>query len=392
MLALSRKKNEALVINNNVEITVLEIKGEQVKLGISAPREVPVYRKEVYMQIQDANKEAGDVDGMEALKNLLGWICREEIACLQRRTPITAFFLVPGVLSEFWSFAQGGAARYGILPRSRIRGWRFPPAPPRGWGSNVFSLLTPSWTHRFPDPFRSRNIPKFPPDSWWSENHRSPGRPRCAAKALFRWDAWWCSDWSGLRGRLSASRSGCSRRRGSLPLAVKKHRFWYRDSRGNVRRETLTCAVFPRRPVSCRYTGGRSDSGTYPYRSRRFCRNRDRRLRSHGSPLRSGFRGSGYSRRLPSGPLSARPQIHGYGRIAPVCHTCIFPCTGNLRKPHPRRNGQNPPRSCRAQSSPSDLRWWQEADNRCRTDLWGRKIHIGPCRTKRPGYRNFSGH
>ena len=52
MLALSRKKNEALVINNNVEITVLEIKGEQVKLGISAPREVPVYRKEVYVQIQ----------------------------------------------------------------------------------------------------------------------------------------------------------------------------------------------------------------------------------------------------------------------------------------------------------------------------------------------------
>lgn len=71
MLALSRKKNEALVINNNVEITVLEIKGEQVKLGISAPREVPVYRKEVYVQIQNANKEAGDVDGMEALKNLL---------------------------------------------------------------------------------------------------------------------------------------------------------------------------------------------------------------------------------------------------------------------------------------------------------------------------------
>lgn len=72
MLALSRKKNEALVINNNVEVTVLEIKGEQVKLGISAPREVPVYRKEVYVQIQSANREAGDVDSMEALKNLLG--------------------------------------------------------------------------------------------------------------------------------------------------------------------------------------------------------------------------------------------------------------------------------------------------------------------------------
>ncbi len=72
MLALSRKKNEALIINNNVEISVLEIKGEQVKLGITAPKEIPVYRKEVYLQIQEANKEAVSMDGLEALKNLLG--------------------------------------------------------------------------------------------------------------------------------------------------------------------------------------------------------------------------------------------------------------------------------------------------------------------------------
>ena len=72
MLALSRKKNEALIINNNIEITVLEIKGEQVKLGISAPKEVPVYRKEVYAQIQDANADAVNTEGMEALRNLLG--------------------------------------------------------------------------------------------------------------------------------------------------------------------------------------------------------------------------------------------------------------------------------------------------------------------------------
>ncbi|MCI9373333.1 MAG: carbon storage regulator CsrA [Lachnospiraceae bacterium] len=71
MLALSRKKSEALIINNNIEITVLEIKGEQVKLGISAPKEVPVYRKEVYMQIQDSNQEAINTDGLEALQNLL---------------------------------------------------------------------------------------------------------------------------------------------------------------------------------------------------------------------------------------------------------------------------------------------------------------------------------
>lgn len=70
MLALSRKKGEAIVINNNVEVTVLEIKGEQIKLGISAPKEVPVYRKEVYAQIQDANKAAMDQPNLEALKDL----------------------------------------------------------------------------------------------------------------------------------------------------------------------------------------------------------------------------------------------------------------------------------------------------------------------------------
>jgi len=70
MLALSRKKNEAIVINNNIEITILEIKGEQVKIGISAPKEVPVYRKEVYIQIQEENKASIDVDGLDALKNL----------------------------------------------------------------------------------------------------------------------------------------------------------------------------------------------------------------------------------------------------------------------------------------------------------------------------------
>ena len=73
MLALSRKKNEALIINNNVEVTILEIKGDQVKIGINAPKEIPVYRKEVYLQIQNANKEAAsDVTGIEALKNIFG--------------------------------------------------------------------------------------------------------------------------------------------------------------------------------------------------------------------------------------------------------------------------------------------------------------------------------
>lgn len=70
MLALTRKKGESLVINNNIEITILEIRGEQIKIGISAPKEVSIYRKEVYLQIQEENKAALSQDSLEALKNL----------------------------------------------------------------------------------------------------------------------------------------------------------------------------------------------------------------------------------------------------------------------------------------------------------------------------------
>ena len=72
MLALTRKKGEALVINNNIEITVLEIRGDQIKLGITAPKDVPVYRKEVYLQIHKEIQEAISLDGIEALKGILG--------------------------------------------------------------------------------------------------------------------------------------------------------------------------------------------------------------------------------------------------------------------------------------------------------------------------------
>ena len=64
MLALTRKKGEALMINNDIEITILEVRGDQVKLGIAAPKEVTIYRQEVYAQIQEANKEAMSVEKM----------------------------------------------------------------------------------------------------------------------------------------------------------------------------------------------------------------------------------------------------------------------------------------------------------------------------------------
>lgn len=70
MLALTRRKGEALVLNNNIEVTILEIRGDQVKVGISAPKEVPVYRKEVYLQIEDENKAALHQKGVDTLKKL----------------------------------------------------------------------------------------------------------------------------------------------------------------------------------------------------------------------------------------------------------------------------------------------------------------------------------
>lgn len=71
MLTLSRKIGESIMIGNDIEITILDVKGDQVKIGITAPKAIPVYRKEIYVQIQNVNKEAVDSDvSLEILKNL----------------------------------------------------------------------------------------------------------------------------------------------------------------------------------------------------------------------------------------------------------------------------------------------------------------------------------
>ena len=70
MLALPRKVNESIMIGNDIEITVLEIKGDQIKLGVKAPKSVPIYRKELYVQIQEENKQAGSAVDVEALRGL----------------------------------------------------------------------------------------------------------------------------------------------------------------------------------------------------------------------------------------------------------------------------------------------------------------------------------
>ena len=57
MLVLSRKKNESIIINNDITIVVVEIRGDKVRLGVEAPKEVPVHRREVYDAIKRAETE-----------------------------------------------------------------------------------------------------------------------------------------------------------------------------------------------------------------------------------------------------------------------------------------------------------------------------------------------
>ena len=58
MLALTRKKGESIIISDNIEIVVLSVQGDQIKIGINAPRSISVHRKEIYEQIVEENKQA----------------------------------------------------------------------------------------------------------------------------------------------------------------------------------------------------------------------------------------------------------------------------------------------------------------------------------------------
>ena len=58
MLVLGRKKGESIIIDDNIEITITAIEGETVKLGIEAPKQITIHRKEIYLEIQEENKQA----------------------------------------------------------------------------------------------------------------------------------------------------------------------------------------------------------------------------------------------------------------------------------------------------------------------------------------------
>ncbi|MCL2703718.1 MAG: carbon storage regulator CsrA [Defluviitaleaceae bacterium] len=70
MLALTRKKNESIIIGDNIEVVVLSVQGDQVKLGIAAPRDISVHRKEIYEQIQQENRAASHIECVDT-RNIL---------------------------------------------------------------------------------------------------------------------------------------------------------------------------------------------------------------------------------------------------------------------------------------------------------------------------------
>jgi carbon storage regulator len=71
MLVLTRKKNESIVIGDDVTITIVEVRGDQVKLGINAPKNVSVHREEIYLEIQKENQLAANaavaIDQLDSL-------------------------------------------------------------------------------------------------------------------------------------------------------------------------------------------------------------------------------------------------------------------------------------------------------------------------------------
>ncbi|CCW35600.1 carbon storage regulator, CsrA [Chthonomonas calidirosea] len=71
MLVLTRKPDQSIMVGNDIEITVLEVRGEQVRLGIRAPRTIAVHRKEVYEQILQENRNAVSAPVLPDLNQLL---------------------------------------------------------------------------------------------------------------------------------------------------------------------------------------------------------------------------------------------------------------------------------------------------------------------------------
>ncbi len=69
MLILARKENQSIMIGDDIEVTIVSIKGDHIKIGINAPNDVKVYRKEIFEEIQKANQEAVNIK-VDLTKNI----------------------------------------------------------------------------------------------------------------------------------------------------------------------------------------------------------------------------------------------------------------------------------------------------------------------------------
>lgn len=69
MLVLRRKRNESIMIGDDIELTVIAIEGDQIKIGIDAPKNIDIHRKEVYLDIREQNSAAANIE-IEWLKNI----------------------------------------------------------------------------------------------------------------------------------------------------------------------------------------------------------------------------------------------------------------------------------------------------------------------------------
>jgi len=80
MLVLTRKRDESIMIGDDIKVTVVDVRGDQVKLGIEAPRHIPVHREEIYREIQEENRRA-------ALKETPDLATLERVLHRSRATP-----------------------------------------------------------------------------------------------------------------------------------------------------------------------------------------------------------------------------------------------------------------------------------------------------------------
>jgi carbon storage regulator len=71
MLVLTRKKGQKLIINDNIEIIIIETRGDAVKIGINAPKNISIYREEIYEEIKRSNQQVANVEDVNSALNLL---------------------------------------------------------------------------------------------------------------------------------------------------------------------------------------------------------------------------------------------------------------------------------------------------------------------------------